>query len=135
MTLSTRFARCVAFALLIAVWTMATLGLVHGTLHVPGDRGQGVEARIDALSALASPGAKAPRAVPQRHAWLHALFGDHTEAQCRMYDHLSHGSAAPGVPPVMLPMLLPAATLAWLEGEFVARWIALFDARGPPLAR
>lgn len=129
MTLSMRFSRCVAFMLLVAVWTMATLGLMHATLHVPGDRGQGIEARIAVLTA------QAPRVSEPRHAWLHGLFGDHTEAQCRMYDHLSHGSAAPGVPLVLLPMLLPTATLAWLDGQFVARWVALFDARGPPLTR
>jgi len=39
------------------------------------------------------------------------------------------------VPPVVLPLLLPAATLACLQGEAVARWVALFEARGPPAAR
>jgi hypothetical protein len=39
------------------------------------------------------------------------------------------------VPPVFLPVLLPAASFVWLEGEVFARWIALFDARGPPSTR
>jgi hypothetical protein len=41
----------------------------------------------------------------------------------------------PGVPLVVLPMVLPSATFAYLQGEAIARWIVLFDARGPPFAR
>jgi hypothetical protein len=36
---------------------------------------------------------------------------------------------------VVLPALLPAAVFLYLEGEVLARWVALFDARGPPSAR
>ena len=81
----------------------------------------------------AATGAVAGKAAASRG--LSALFGVHSEAECRLYDQLSHGAAAPCVPPVLLPVLLPAASFVWLEGEVFARWIALFDARGPPSTR
>lgn len=123
-----RLSRTVAFMLLFAVWVTATLGLVHATLHVPGDRGWAVAAERTTVAAQAT-------ASLPRHDGLYALFGDKTDAECRLYDQLAHGFSVPGVPPVVLPMLLPAATFAYLQGEAVSRWIVLFDARGPPSAR
>ncbi|UVH55537.1 hypothetical protein NWF24_22175 [Variovorax paradoxus] len=118
--------------LLVAVWVTSTLGLVHATLHVPGDRAWALSAeRATAVAA----GASEAHAPAQRHTWLHALFGDKTDAECRLYDRLSHGFSAPGVPLLVLPMVLPSATFAYLQGEAVARWIVLFDARGPPSTR
>jgi hypothetical protein len=105
---------------------------VHATLHVPGDQARTlaeVRAMLDA-SDQAQAGLAAPR-----HSWIHGLFGDKTDAQCRLYDQLAHGASAPGVPLVVLPMLLPAATFAFLQGEAVARWVSLFEARGPPAIR
>jgi len=127
-----RLSRTVALMLLLAVWAASTLGLVHATLHVPGDRAWAVAADAGAASAIA-PSAK--RGPAQRHGWIHALFGDKTDAECRLYDRLSHGFSMPGVPLMVLPMVLPSATFAYLQGEAIARWIELFDAPGPPLAR
>ncbi|MFS2056164.1 hypothetical protein ACEN8K_46150, partial [Variovorax sp. CT11-76] len=59
----------------------------------------------------------------QAHVHPHgiaSLFGLHTDAECRLYDQLAHGASAPGVPLVVLPVLLPAATFAWLQGEALA---------------
>lgn len=108
-------------ALMVAVWFAGTLGLMHRSLHVPG---------------LPAAAAQAEQAA-HKHAGhaLAGLFGEHTDAECRLYDQLSHGASAPGVPLVVLPMLLPAATFAFLQGEAVARWVVLFDARGPPSIR
>ena len=119
-TFRTRTLLCV---LAFALWAATTLGLLHGTLH-----GAAVSAHADAAT-----GAVAGKAAASRG--LSALFGVHSEAECRLYDQLSHGAAAPCVPPVLLPVLLPAASFVWLEGEVFARWIALFDARGPPSTR
>ena len=117
----TRSTRALVFALAVALWFAGTLGLMHRALHVPG------------LPAAAEQALQ----VAHKHAGhqLAGLFGDHTDAECRLYDQLSHGSAAPGVPLVVLPMLLPSATFAFLQGEAIARWVALFDARGPPSTR
>lgn len=109
--------RTLVCVLAFALWIAATLGLVHRTLH----------AHATGLPELAEK-VEAPRG-------LFALFGDHTDAECRLYDQLSHGSAALSVPLVILPVTLPAATFVWLEGEALARWATLFDARGPPSTR
>ena len=122
----TRSIRVLVIALAVALWLAGTLGLTHRSLHAPG---------LSAVAAAAAGvdcrrGAHAPAA-----RGLSGLFGDHTDAECRLYDQLSHGSGALGVPPGVLPLLLPAAPLACLQGEAVARWVALFEARGPPAAR
>ena len=118
-TLRSRTLLC---ALAFALWAATTLGLLHRTLH-----------GSPPAKAAAVAGAHVDKAADSHG--LTALFGVHTEAECRLYDQLSHGSAAPCVPMVFLPVLLPAASFVWLEGEVFARWIALFDARGPPSAR
>ena len=130
----TRLLRSVAVTLLLAVWLASTLGLVHATLHVPGDLAR---ALATARATVATQGQDRvhTRDPAPRHGWLHALFSDKTDAECRLYDQLAHGSSAPGVPLVVLPVLLPAATFAFLEGEAIARWVALFEARGPPSIR
>ncbi len=113
-------ARTLLCVLALALWLAATLGLVHRTAHDPG--------AAHAVAASSSGEAHAP------HGML-ALFGAHTDAECRLYDQLSSGAAAPCVPPVALPLVLPAATFAWLEGQALVRRVALFEARGPPSAR
>ncbi|WP_234192411.1 hypothetical protein [Pseudacidovorax sp. NFM-22] len=123
-----RPSRFVALALLLAVWATTTLGLVHGSLHALDGR-----ARATVLAAPAA-GATAQGSAP-RHAWLHALFADRTDAECRLYDVLSHGAGLPGVPLVLLPVALPAATFACLPVQAIYRWTVHFDARGPPGAR
>ena len=115
MHLSSRH-RSLVFALALALWFASTLGLVHRTLHSPG----AASGRVVKSVASQSPT---------------TLFGHHSDAECRLYDQLSHGSSAPCVPLVVLPLLLPAATFAYLEGEALARWVVLLRARGPPFTR
>jgi hypothetical protein len=52
-----------------------------------------------------------------------------------LYDQLSGGHALPGLPPLLLPISLPTASFHFFLGEALARWVALFDARGPPATR
>lgn len=120
-----RSSRALIVALAFALWIAGTLGVMHRSLHVPG-----LAKAVAAVQATTPEGA-------HKHAdhSLGSLFGTHTDAECRLYDQLEHGSGAPGVPLVVLPILLPSATFAYLQGEAIARWIALFDARGPPSTR
>jgi hypothetical protein len=120
--------RAIAIALVIALWFAGTLGLIHRSLHVPG-LGQPTAAM------QAGHAEAAVRHAGHPSHGIASLFGDHTDAECRLYDQLSHGSGALGVPMVVLPVLLPSATFAYLQGEAIARWVALFDARGPPSTR
>ena len=116
-------ARALLCVLAFALWFATTLGLVHRTIH--GHAGSHAP-----TVAVVEEG----EADHVAHG-LSALFGTHTDAECRLYDQLSHGPAALGVPAVVLPAMLPAAVFLYLEGEVLARWVALFDARGPPSAR
>lgn len=120
--------RAIAIALVVALWFAGTLGLIHRSLHVPG---------LDQATAAmqASHAEEAGGHAAHVSHGIASLFGDHTDAECRLYDQLSHGSGALGVPTVVLPVLLPSATFAYLQGEAIARWVALFDARGPPSTR
>jgi len=124
---STRRSRALVWALAFALWCAATLGLVHSTLHNP------LSGHSDGpLAAVSS----AHGDEPSKERGLAALFGDHhSDADCRLYDQLAHGPAALGVPAVILPVIPPAAVFAALAGEAIARWVALFDARGPPSPR
>ncbi|RIX80219.1 hypothetical protein [Acidovorax cavernicola] len=120
---TTRATRALVVALAFALWFAGTMGLMHRSLHVPG---------LPAAAAVATTQAE------HRHDTGHtlaSLFGVHDDADCRLYDQLAHGAGMPGVPLVVLPMLLPSATFAYLQGEAIARWVALFDARGPPSTR
>jgi hypothetical protein len=136
MRLSPRH-RSLVFALALALWFASTLGLVHRTLHSPG-AAPGVVASLGFASiaqdhATAAPIAQVVEGISSHG--LAALFGHHSDAECRLYDQLSHGSSVPCVPLVVLPLLLPAATFAYLEGEALARWVLLLRARGPPFTR
>jgi hypothetical protein len=118
-------ARTVLCVLALALWVATTLGLVHRTIHNP----LAAPAHVHSVAS-----AHAGEADHGSHG-LVALFSDHSDADCRLYDQLSQGPAALCVPALLLPVLLPAASFAYLEGEAIARWVALFEARGPPPAR
>ncbi|RYF73675.1 MAG: hypothetical protein EOO22_08495 [Comamonadaceae bacterium] len=121
---STAFIACV---LTLALWFASTLGLVHGVVHTPG---------LVQGHSHAQPVAK-PHVHPTLFASVASLFTDHHDgdAQCRIYDQLSHGPAAVAVPLIVLPLVLPTATFDFFQGEALARWVALFQARGPPSSR
>ena len=106
--------------LVLALCFSGTLGQMHRMLHAPG-------------LAQAQAGAQGHESG-HGHGWLDGLFGIHGDAECRLYDQLSGDPALPGVPLMLLPLQLPAAQLLLRQGDFVARWAALFDARGPPRA-
>lgn len=116
----------VVLGLALALWLATTLGLVHGMLH-------GYAAPQGAAAALQA-GAPSHGTVAQG---LGHLFGGHDDGdtQCRLYDQLSGGNALPGLPPLVLPIALPTASFHFFLGEALARWVALFDARGPPATR
>ncbi len=123
-----RSTAAIACVLTLALWFASTLGLVHGVVHTPG---------------LSQATAQGPTQVTATHTHksllgsVAALFTDHHEgdAQCRLYDQLSHGPAAVSVPMIVLPLVLPTATFDFFAGEALARWVALFQARGPPSPR
>ena len=66
--------------------------------------------------------------------FLAHLFSSHSSsADCRLYDQLTDGHSMPAVVLLALPVVLPSLAVGIFQGEALARWAALFDARGPPL--
>lgn len=142
-----------AFALCLA----ATLGQMHRIAHAPGlgvaashaGHGHGHAREHELLRGFAHVAHPALGHIQAQHAHddLHdhaqaaplpgwgALFGVHDEAECRLYDQLSADPALPAVVQLLLPVQPPMARLRHEAGDFVARWAAMFDARGPPGAR
>jgi hypothetical protein len=104
---------CVVFALLAA----QMLGLVHRVVHGPKAVGGHV--------------------VQVAHdVKLDSLFSSHGDASdCRLYDQLGNGPAMPSLPALLPPVVPPSVLLQFFEGEVLARWAALFEARGPPSVR
>lgn len=110
--------------LLAAVLVMTqTLGVVHAVTH--GSSG----------SSLHSYDHDHPEVeAPDTGYFLTALFSSHQEVfDCRFYDQASHGGALVTAVQSTLPVVPPPLTVAIFQGEALARWAALFDARGPPL--
>lgn len=128
--------RPLAWLLAAALCLASTLGLLHRTVHLPG---------VPHATAISAGTVAADRAATTTHGHAHggalhgllALFGGHDDGdlQCRLYDQLSHGSALPSVALLVLPVVLPTAVFDFMQGEALARWVLLFDARGPPAAR
>ena len=75
--------------------------------------------------------------APVGTGWLASLFSSHRDGDpdCRLFDQASHGSVLPAMAVLSLPMALSSLVDDSSRGEALARWAALFDARGPPLTR
>ena len=126
-----------ATLLALALWFASTMGLVHGVVHLPGVPQAIAQTGTGGASSPSLPSSAAKVVRATHLTGFAALFADHADgdAQCRLYDQLSHGSAALSVPLIVLPLVLPTATFDFFQGEVLARWVALFQARGPPSSR
>lgn len=133
-SLRCRLALVLAFALVAA----QALGLMHRIVHGP---------LAHPVHASLAPGAQAhlhdgdhnhahaDGHHPHGSSWLAALFTGHgDDSTCRLSDPLSQ-EGLPGVPALVLPLAFGSFFLDRFQGEFLARWAALFDARGPPVLR
>jgi hypothetical protein len=130
--------RALLLLLLPALLLAQMLGQAHAVAH---------PAPVHAGGAGLHRGADvAPQGVDGAHAHaghdhgddagglLASLFG-HEAAECRLYDQLAHGDVLPAVPAAVAPLGAPSRLVAALHGLALARWAALFDARGPPALR
>lgn len=101
------------------------LGQMHGVVHRGGDHPQSAQPQSAEAGGLA-----------HGHGWIADLFSAHANASdCRVFDQLCHSQAPPALTLLALPTALSAFVFHFLEGEVLARWAALFEARGPPLTR
>ncbi len=116
---------CLALVLLLA----PVLGLMHGVVHRAGDHPQAAQTQTQAHAAEAG-------GLVHGHGWMDELFSAHVnDSDCRVFDQLCQSQAPPALPLLVLPVALSPFVFHFLEGEVLARWAALFEARGPPLAR
>ncbi len=107
-----------------------TLGFMHGVVHGPvygsyTAAGSNVQVTLQSGGEACEPSAN----------WVDNLFSSHQgDNDCRLFDQASHGAALQ-LAALVLPVVLPPIGVAIFQGEAIARWAALFDARGPPLIR
>ena len=121
-----RMAWRAAWSYLALVLLLApVLGLMHGVIHRAGDQARSAQAQAVEAGGPA-----------HGHGWMDDLFSVHgNDSDCRIFDQLCHSDAPPALPLLVLPMALSPFVFHFLEGDVLARWAALFEARGPPLAR
>lgn len=118
---------------LVALVGAQALGFMHRVVHAPADLGH---AHAAWAGGHEQHGDQARGEHTHAANWVNDLFAAHDDPSgCRLYDGVGQDSVSlPAVP--ALPCHGPAATvLPFLAGEFLARWAALYDARGPPLSR
>jgi hypothetical protein len=114
-----RSRRVTVWFLLSALVLAQALGLMHRAVHLPHGQAHAQEHTLH-------------EHTPHEHGWVAELFAGHDDdSTCRLFDPLNLEGAA-CVPAVVLPALAALFFLETLQGDFVARWAALFDARGPP---
>lgn len=116
--------RCAAVLLVFALLAAQTLGLLHRHAH----------ASAPAAVAAHAAGVHCQQAHSPAMHGMAAAFAVHDEgsAECRLFDQIARADAAISV--LILPAPVPPSlpVLRFSHGEAVSRWVALFDARGPP---
>ena len=116
----------VLFALLMA----QTLGLVHRMTHGTPLAMSAANAGYAAALDNVGPG------DDENNRWATALAHGHSDdPTCLVFDQVSQGGAMFALPALLLPAAAPLLFLRWFQGEALARWAALFEARGPPVLR
>ena len=116
--------------LLAAVLVMTqTLGLVHAITH--GSSGSSLYFEDEFHDQDHDHDvAKAPGV----NHFLVSLFSLHSDvSDCRHFDQASHDGGLAMAVKSALPVVPPPLSVGIFQGEALARWAALFDARGPPL--
>ena len=136
------FAMAVAFWFTLALLAAQTLGSLHGILHSPVSVGaatayeSSAQQHTVAAQEAVIPGGSGGSGDSSSASFPAQLFSGHLgEADCRIYDQLSHFDAVPGCLVLVLPLVLTPFLLSNLTGLATARWHALFQARGPPSLR
>jgi hypothetical protein len=119
--------RYVLVLALFALLAAQMLGVLHRVAHSP--------LTAHASAAHAQTHVHEPAGAGPVDALLELFTGHGSDSDCRVYDQIGHGDVLPSVVALVLPVVVPASVLQFFAGEFIARWAALFDARGPPSVR
>ncbi len=117
-----------ALSLLLA----QSLGQLHAVKHAT--KHGGLVAAAHAAGEQEARETRETQETNHHDGFLDLLFSSHGNASdCRLYDHLSDGQAWTLTLAAPLPIVSPSLLVAIFAGDAIARWSALFDARGPPL--
>lgn len=104
--------------MLFALVAAQTLGLVHRVSH--GQAGAGGADHVSSASG----------------GWSASFNDDHADApSCQVFDQASQALLSFDAPVAALALFALNHYIQWSLGEAVARWVALFEARGPPAFR
>ena len=118
--------------LLVSLLLAQTLGQLHAVHH--GGAGQVASAAHDRHDGHESHAAHEAHDANQDNDFLQVAFSPHqNETECRLYDQVRDLQVMPTVATILLPNAPPRWAVAIFQGDALARWAALFDARGPPL--
>ena len=129
-----RLKQLLAWCLATVVLLTQTLGLIHGVTHARLHASVVQFSQKPADAKAGNQDQTVARAAQSEVSWTAAAFSSHKQdADCRLYDQCSHGAGVANVMHLLLPVVLPASQVAIFQGNALARWAALFDARGPPL--
>jgi len=126
--------------LLLALLWAPTLGLLHRHVHVPHGTGPATAEVAQAGHRFAAPPVDASPQIragsgAALHPWIASLFAGHGQAaDCLLYDQCNVADTLVSAP-LLLPAALPVFLLHLFQGEAHARWVALYNARGPPPVR
>ncbi len=132
--------RAVVLLAMVASLLVQTLGVLHGVAH-PARQAVG---HVDHTHHRDHDHHDHDGHAHEGHAhhdeatttWLAHLFAGHGEgAECRLFDALGSGDGAVQSPPDLLATALPDYWLVFYAGQALARWAALYQARGPPSPR
>ncbi|MES3000626.1 MAG: hypothetical protein V4787_08030 [Pseudomonadota bacterium] len=110
--------RVLLWLLLFALLAAQTLGVMHRVVH-PSP----AAAAVHASAAKSAGGA------------LVDLLASHDGAACQLFDQMCQGGFAPQVAQLPPAVVLPSLLVCWFQDAILARWAALFEARGPPSLR
>jgi hypothetical protein len=125
--------------LALALFMVPLLGLMHGIVH---GFSHGLQSAVVSLNTQHRAQTSAVGGEPVHgvtgnvSGWSKNLFAGHGKAaDCLVFDQLCHAQALHSQLAQTLPIMFPNIVLLTLAGDFIARWAALFQARGPPSAR
>ena len=149
MFVLSRFSTLLVLLLSAALVMAQMLGAVHSTAHGPAaslihasgqaadddhEHGHGHGHGHEPNDAHKQDKLQNKATASSSSQFVISLFSSHqTASDCSLYDLASPGGALLAVAHIALPAVLPPMAVAIFQGEALARWAALFDARGPPL--
>ena len=129
--------------LVICLLLSQTLGQLHAVQHGGPARAGHAVAAVHNHAPFELDGAYIAHGADRAHDAHDAHHGDDvrerffplhsSNSDCRLYDQASMSDALTTPAAAVMPAHVPSFLVAIFQGEAIARWAALFDARGPPL--